>query len=80
VKKNRKFQRSITSPLAAFPANTRVSDCICILLDASTPYVLRPINDHFRVVGQCYVDGIMFGECLKELKSALREFVLQFVG
>jgi hypothetical protein len=31
----------------------------------------------FVVVGQCYVDGLMFGEWLKSPKSSLQKFVLR---
>jgi hypothetical protein len=27
--------------------------------------ILRPVNDHFLLVGECYVHGIMDGEALE---------------
>jgi hypothetical protein len=31
--------------------------------------VLRPTEDHFTVIGECYVHGIMDGELLEMIKK-----------
>lgn len=36
-------------------------DVICIL-PAKVPFILRPANDYYLLVGECYVDSIMNGE------------------
>lgn len=40
-------------------------DCVCILLGCSTPILLRPESSgRFKVVGECYVHGVMNSEGL----------------
>ena len=39
-------------------------DKVCILLGSSLPVLLRPVDDHYRLVGPCYIHGIMFGEAM----------------
>jgi hypothetical protein len=47
------------------PAMTERYDIIAIVLGAQTPFVLRPVGRNmFKLVGQCYVHGIMNGEAL----------------
>ena len=47
------------------PKTTKVGDIVCVLLGSSTPMVLRATEDgHYKVVGQCYVHGLMYGEAL----------------
>ncbi|KAK8189987.1 heterokaryon incompatibility protein-domain-containing protein [Phyllosticta capitalensis] len=49
------------------PFGTREGDVIFVMLDCSIPFVLRPIEGGFTLLGECYVYGIMgekdsFGE------------------
>jgi hypothetical protein len=37
-------------------------DVVAILPGCTTPIVLRAAGDHFRVVGEAYVHGVMEGE------------------
>lgn len=46
------------------PRNTQEGDRICVLRGAKAPFVLRKNQDHFTMVGECYVDGIMYGNSL----------------
>jgi hypothetical protein len=47
----------------------RVGDKIAIILGCSTPIVIRPQGNHFLVLGEAYVQGLMDGEALEFLKS-----------
>ncbi|MCJ1381099.1 hypothetical protein MMC17_004208 [Xylographa soralifera] len=42
-------------------------DKVCILLGSSLPVLLRPVDDHYILVGPCYIHGIMFGEAMNLL-------------
>jgi hypothetical protein len=41
-------------------------DHICVILGCDVPLVLRPVEDHYELIGDCYVDGIMAGEATKD--------------
>lgn len=46
------------------PADVQAGDRVVVLLGASMPYVLRPVGDHYTLVGEAYVSGIMYGELM----------------
>ncbi|KAH6662522.1 hypothetical protein B0J14DRAFT_287597 [Halenospora varia] len=52
-------------------ANTRKmkeaipGDLICILLGCSVPMVVRPKGEQYEIIRECYVQGFMHGEALK---------------
>jgi hypothetical protein len=41
---------------------------ICVLLGGRTPFVLRPREDRYELIGPCYVHGIMDGEAMEQLR------------
>lgn len=49
------------------PEATRPGDVVCILKDAPMPLLLRAEDDgdKFKLVGQAYIQGMMFGEITK---------------
>ena len=50
-------------------AATEVGDSCCIFMGATVPFVLAPGNDgRFRLVGECYVQGVMLGELIGKLE------------
>jgi hypothetical protein len=54
--------------LALVPQLTRPKDIICLIFGGQVPFVLRPINNgaeiRYRLVGECYLHGLMDGEGL----------------
>lgn len=49
------------------PQHADVGDEICIFYNGYTPFVFRPENKDGKIgmlIGECYVDGIMYGEVL----------------
>jgi hypothetical protein len=68
--------------IGAAPAETKVSDLVCVLYRCSVPAVLRPITgaDEFTFIGECYVHGFMDGEAVAGLETGeftIRDFILK---
>ncbi|KAL9071449.1 MAG: hypothetical protein Q9161_004166 [Pseudevernia consocians] len=51
-------------------AATEPKDRVCILVGCKTPLILRPHDNYFRVIGECYIHGIMRGEIAKDIRDA----------
>ncbi|KAI1748758.1 heterokaryon incompatibility protein-domain-containing protein [Xylaria castorea] len=51
----------------------QVGDHVCILRGGEVPFILRPINGHFRLVGDAYIHGIMEGEGMISPKTFKQE-------
>jgi hypothetical protein len=51
------------------PRRTRKGDKIFVLLGCRTPVILRPQGDSFRLIGECYIHGVMNGEVIDELEA-----------
>jgi hypothetical protein len=61
-------------------------DVVCILYGSSVPFVLRPVESKtgeklYKAVGQCYLDGWMYGDYSlpkwwEEFETAPDEFTL----
>ncbi|KAF2491689.1 HET-domain-containing protein [Lophium mytilinum] len=47
------------------PYHVQAGDVICIFVGANFPYLLRKCGDNWILVGETYVDGIMYGELQK---------------
>jgi hypothetical protein len=44
--------------------NCQVGDLVCILFGGEVPFVLRPSEGYYRLVGDVYIHGIMEGEAM----------------
>ncbi|KAK1572976.1 heterokaryon incompatibility protein-domain-containing protein [Colletotrichum navitas] len=47
------------------PDTMRKGDVIVVLSGGDVPFVLRPMQDSYILIGECYVEGIMYGEMIK---------------
>ena len=63
----RRFMATIGNRIGLCPPHSKQGDLICILLGARSPFVLRriPNTENFQLIGQCYVDGLMYGEAFR---------------
>ncbi|PVH83121.1 HET-domain-containing protein [Cadophora sp. DSE1049] len=50
--------------LGQVPFGTRPGDLVCILKGGIVPFLLREDGECYRLVGECFVNGIMYGEAL----------------
>ena len=59
----RRFCTTDSKRLGMVPRAAQEGDIICTFLGAITPFVLRPDGSgNYRLVGECYVHGLMYGE------------------
>lgn len=63
--------------LSLVPSGAEKGDVVCVLKGASVPFMLRRCEDEtgeeeptYVLVGDCYVDGIMRGECGEDWATA----------
>jgi hypothetical protein len=53
------------------PEQTRRGDVMCILLGGRLPVILRPVDQHWEFMGECYIHGVMNGEAMGDLENGL---------
>lgn len=62
------FERRLFTTANGFlgigPATLKPADVLVILRGCRVPVLLRPQQHQYALVGECYVDGIMYGEAL----------------
>jgi len=66
----KRFAASLKGYLTSVPVSSLPGDILCIVMGAAVPFVLRPVDGGYQLIGECYVHGLMNGEALKipELK------------
>ena len=47
-------------------ATLEPGDLVCVFLGGKTPFIIRPVDQKYKFVGECYLHGIMHGEALEE--------------
>lgn len=55
------------------PACMREGDIVAVLYGGNAPFVLRPKGDEYLMLGETYVDSIMNGELVKQVKEGKRQ-------
>ena len=55
------------------PPGTMQGDRLCVLLGCALPLLIRQQGQQYRLVGQCYVYGMMHGEMVEEVKAGKRQ-------
>ena len=58
----RRVARTRAGAFALVPAASETTDVIAVFQEVPVPFVLRAVEDGYRVVGTCYVHGMMDGE------------------
>lgn len=51
------------------PEGIREGDITAILFAGAVPFVLRPVENGFRIIGSCYIHGIMNGELVSNCEK-----------
>lgn len=69
--KNRKFARTEKDYYVLGPKVMEEGDIICVLFGGKLPFCLRPWNNQYLFVGECYVHGLMDGEAMGMMSQGL---------
>ncbi|MCJ1448216.1 MAG: hypothetical protein MMC23_008730 [Stictis urceolatum] len=69
VTRRRRFFVTRHGRIGIGPSDTEPGDKLCVIFYCPTPYLLRPVSNRYRLVGETYVHGLMYGEALKMLDS-----------
>ena len=51
--------------LGLVPHGTKEGDIVFVVMGADVPYVLRPYDDGYELIGEAYVQGVMDGEAIR---------------
>lgn len=51
------------------PSALREGDQVCVLFGGIVPFTLRQEDGVYRMIGECYVHGLMRGEAIKEMRD-----------
>ncbi|KAM5354795.1 hypothetical protein ACJ41O_001441 [Fusarium nematophilum] len=76
---NRRLGATSRGYLGLFPERAREGDVMYVLENCTVPFVMRSAERHggkLRLVGECYVDGIMEGEAVEAEDVSLEKIVL----
>ena len=64
--KGRRFFITETHYMGIAPDITeKEKDMICVIPGWCAPFVIRPCGEHYQLIGECYVDGLMDGEAMR---------------
>ncbi|MCJ1447425.1 MAG: hypothetical protein MMC23_007936 [Stictis urceolatum] len=67
ISRNRRPFFTDSGQLGLGPSCVQIDDILVLVLGADMPYILREGEDgKYRLVGECYVDGIMDGQALDD--------------
>jgi hypothetical protein len=76
---NRSFFLTDKGYMGLGPRGTKKGDVVCVLLGCDMPLIIRQVGEHYAVVGNTYIYGMMNGEVLQEVrtgKAKLQDIVL----
>lgn len=65
--------------LGQMPIGTERGDLVCILIGGQVPFVVRPTepgSTKYRLIGDCFLNGVMHGEMLEANEHATKEIIL----
>lgn len=74
----RRLFRTAGGRLGLGPQTMQPGDVAVILYGGNTPYILRYHEDanDYESIGECYIDGVMFGEAVEKHREEGREDVI----
>lgn len=75
---NRRFFITRTGYYGLGPTAMHEGDLCCVFMGAQTPYVVRKtrIESQYELIGECYIQGLMRGEAVKNGQCKIEEINL----
>jgi len=67
------FFRSPKGYIGLADSRAMPTDCICVVLGATVPLILRHQENHYVLIGEAYVHGFMYGEAIEMMRSGSLE-------
>ena len=64
--RGRKLFSTLSGHIGIGDGTLESGDLVCVFLGGLTPFIIRPVDQKYKLVGECYVHGIMHGEALEE--------------
>lgn len=65
---DRVFFKSPKGYMGLADSRALATDCICVLLGAPVPFILRRLGNHYMLIGEAYVHGFMYGEAIEMMR------------
>jgi hypothetical protein len=67
------FDITYTGHTGWFPKGGEPGDVVCMFEGSNVPHLLRrPGSSHYKVLGKCYIHGIMYGKAMTMDQYAMR--------
>jgi hypothetical protein len=66
---NRSFFTTKKGYMGIGPNVLEIGDIVCVLFGGDVPYILRPKDGYYQLVGDAYVHGIMEGEAIEQWQA-----------
>jgi hypothetical protein len=63
---SRCFLLTETGKMAIGPSDSKVGDSVAVIPGGGVPYIIRHESDHWLLVGESYVHGVMSGEAVED--------------
>ena len=64
--RGRKLFSTVSGHIGVGDVTLKPGDLVCVFLGGATPFIVRPVDQKYKFVGECYLHGIMQGEALEE--------------
>ena len=74
---NRRLFSTMGGYMALGPANVQPHDLMCVFVGGDVPFILRPYGDEYKLIGECYVHGVMDGEVMETSTLPVQDIVLK---
>ena len=63
--------------LGLVPSEAQSGDKVVLLSGGSLPFILRPVVNHFQLIGGCYMHGYMKGGAWPDNEEDLEEIIIR---